>query len=58
MVKSFVELHGGTVGIESDLGEGTTVRFSLPVVNQAETAQEDGDGAVMLPALDPALQSP
>lgn len=30
IVKSFVEAHGGTVSIESALGEGTIVSFHLP----------------------------
>ncbi len=29
--KRFVELHGGTMAIESTLGQGTTVSFTLPV---------------------------
>ncbi|NND48760.1 MAG: two-component sensor histidine kinase [Rhizobiales bacterium] len=57
VVKSFVELHGGTVGIESELGEGTTVRFSLPAVLSAQIGQEDEDGIATLAALDPAVPS-
>tara|TARA_R110002072_G_scaffold72335_2_gene172913 strand:- start:738 stop:3407 length:2670 start_codon:yes stop_codon:yes gene_type:complete len=30
--KSLVEMHGGTLSIESDLGEGTTVTFVMPFV--------------------------
>lgn len=30
IVKTFIEAHGGTVHAESELGRGTTVRFSLP----------------------------
>ena len=37
--KSLVELHGGNFKIESVLGEGTTVIFSLP--NQPVTRQEE-----------------
>jgi signal transduction histidine kinase len=32
--KSVVELHGGTLGIESELGSGTTVTINLPVVSR------------------------
>ena len=32
IVKSFVELHGGTVEIRSAAGEGTTVICTLPLV--------------------------
>ncbi len=31
IVKSLVELHGGKVGVESRLGEGSTFYFTLPV---------------------------
>jgi two-component system phosphate regulon sensor histidine kinase PhoR len=30
IVKTFVEAHGGEVSIESELGKGSTVRFTLP----------------------------
>lgn len=30
IVRNFVELHGGTVGVESALGKGSTFRFTLP----------------------------
>ncbi len=31
VVKQFVETHGGTIHIDSSLGEGTTVTISLPI---------------------------
>lgn len=31
LVKYFIELHGGSVKIESELGKGTKVQFSLPI---------------------------
>ena len=30
IVKHLVQAHGGTLAIESTLGKGTTVRFTLP----------------------------
>jgi two-component system phosphate regulon sensor histidine kinase PhoR len=30
IVKTFIEAHGGTVGVESEAGRGSTFRFSLP----------------------------
>jgi two-component system phosphate regulon sensor histidine kinase PhoR len=31
IVKHLVQLHGGTLHIESEFGKGTTVQFSLPI---------------------------
>lgn len=31
IAKEIIESHGGTIGIQSELGKGTTVTFSLPV---------------------------
>jgi signal transduction histidine kinase len=36
LVRSFVELHGGKVTIDSTLGEGTTVTCVLPVDRESE----------------------
>jgi len=33
IAKSLVELHGGTISVESTLGEGTTFTLALPVVS-------------------------
>nr|WP_208752014.1 HAMP domain-containing histidine kinase [Bacillus cereus] len=35
MVKWIVELHGGEITVESELGEGSTFTFKLPIVKQA-----------------------
>jgi len=42
--KSAIEAHGGTIGVESRLGEGTTVWFRIPVYIPKETKQEGEDG--------------
>ncbi len=31
IVKQFIELHGGSVWVESELGVGSTFYFALPV---------------------------
>ena len=36
LVRSFVELHGGTVTIDSTLGQGTTVTCLFPTVQEAK----------------------
>ena len=33
LVKRFVELHGGTIKLDSHLGQGTTARITLPVLD-------------------------
>ncbi|UCD50348.1 MAG: GAF domain-containing protein [Phycisphaerales bacterium] len=48
MVKKIVELHGGTVWVESQVGEGTTFSFTLPKQEvaplEAETQTHTTDG--------------
>lgn len=39
LAKQFVEAHGGTVHLQSELGIGTTVTISLPRQSEAEAAQ-------------------
>lgn len=39
LVKSFVQLHGGELTIDSTLGEGTTVTFTLPLAQDAKAAR-------------------
>jgi cell cycle sensor histidine kinase DivJ len=50
LVRAFAELHGGTMSIESRLGEGTSVSVRMPVllVEGAEPKPESGDEAVAL----------
>lgn len=40
IVKQIVEQHGGDIGIESRLGQGTTVTLRLPIHTQAEVPHE------------------
>lgn len=41
--KRFVEMHGGKMWLESEVGVGTTIYFSLPLNRPAPTAPADGD---------------
>jgi signal transduction histidine kinase len=38
IAKSIVELHGGTLEIDSEFGRGTTVVVVLPISASSETA--------------------
>ena len=40
LVKYFIELHGGNVVMESELGQGTTVSFTLPINDDTTSAYE------------------
>jgi len=42
LTKALVELHGGTFAIESKLGIGTTVRFSMPWYDEGSAGLEGG----------------
>jgi CheY-like chemotaxis protein/two-component sensor histidine kinase len=42
IVKELVELHGGTIAVESELGKGTLVQFTLPLSTQAPFDEANG----------------
>ena len=37
IVKKLVEMHGGTIDVESEVGQGTTFAISLPLTAEAKT---------------------
>ncbi|MBO9666379.1 MAG: CHASE2 domain-containing protein [Bdellovibrio sp.] len=39
LVKYFIELHGGRAAMESKVGQGTTVSFTLPLESENETEE-------------------
>lgn len=40
LVKSFVELHGGTISVQSTVGVGTTITVFIPTAMKGETVEE------------------
>jgi len=50
ITKKLVELHGGTISVQSDWGKGTTVAFRLPMVVDA-TREQIAQAGMLLDAL-------
>jgi diguanylate cyclase (GGDEF)-like protein/PAS domain S-box-containing protein len=48
LTKRLVELHGGTITVESSLGEGSTFSFSIPVTSPVEAVQPAPQEAISL----------
>jgi len=44
MVKKFVEGHGGTVRIESEVGKGTTIVIHIPQPEDVVLLAQNGEG--------------
>ena len=40
LAKKFVELHGGQIGVRSQVGQGSTFTFTLPVRPDGTSARE------------------
>jgi len=41
ITKEAIELHGGTISLESQVGVGTTFTVYLPIANRGEKPQQD-----------------
>jgi signal transduction histidine kinase len=46
IVKHLVELHGGTVSVESEVGRGSQFCFALPLGTQAPSPADRGEGRI------------
>lgn len=45
IVQGIIEAHGGEISLQSEVGEGTTVRVTLPVYGSPNTWRNHGDSA-------------
>jgi len=44
----FIQMHGGQIGVNSAVGEGSTFYFSVPVFKTKSSARKDGSNRVIL----------
>jgi GAF domain-containing protein len=44
LAKKFVELHGGWIGVQSQVGQGSTFSFTLPIRPDSRSGSDQGGG--------------
>jgi signal transduction histidine kinase len=44
IVREYAEMHGGSVFVTSELGQGATFTVRIPVAGPAREGEDDGDG--------------
>ena len=58
IVRHLIEGMGGQVEAESELGEGATIRLTLPFSKSCEVSEQQNPAGTGLPSLDEGIQDP